>query len=41
MKQYVEPIVDLLYLEHPDILTISGDSGSLENDPSGNDPFDD
>ena len=33
MKNYVEPIVNLLYLENEDVLTMS------ENDPYGDDCF--
>lgn len=29
MKNYVEPIVNLLYLENEDILTASGDDSDL------------
>ena len=36
MKNYVEPIVNLLYLENEDILTVSGD----ESDLWGDDIFD-
>ena len=32
MKHYVEPIVNLLYLENEDVLTMS------EDDPYGSDP---
>lgn len=33
MKNYVEPIVNLLYLENEDVLTMS------QNDPYGDDCF--
>ena len=32
MKYYIEPTVDLLYLENADVLTSSGDDGDLWGD---------
>ena len=32
MKSYIEPTVDLLYLENEDVLTVSGDDSDLWGD---------